>query len=196
MKHIKSNKVLSFLLACLMLISMPGISSFAETFVNEEVHETASTVLYADGTLVINEKYEKSEYNSDTNKIVEKYPYIESGFESKEQIPWKSHFSEIHNIKFGSETKPLSMARWFSNLQNLESIDLQNLDTSETRDCTELFANTTSDFEISLDVLAECNLNNIFLNSNVNAHINTIPKKENQNVESNEISNIFSDIGE
>ena len=189
----KSSKILSVLLTLLMLVSMPGVTSFAETLVNTEESRN-NTVLYADGTLVINENTENIT-ETDAEKIICQYSFVEDGFDSKEKIPWHSNFEDVQKIKFGSETKPLSMARWFSNLPNLKSIDLQNLDTSQTTDCTELFANTISDCDIQLKLPAECNLENMFLNSNVNAHIITINEKDNdgdqeaENLQNNSVEN-------
>lgn len=51
-------------------------------------------------------------------------------FNSSSERPWADHLTEIQNVKFGSPVSPVSLAYWFQDCANLNSINWANCDTS------------------------------------------------------------------
>lgn len=107
------------------------------------------TVLYTDGTFIINEKASDRAANEalhgvatnvyvpfDPNGATDTDKYI---FSTESDRPWDSVKTSIHTAQIGSEIKPISMYGWFSNCRNLENIDFTLLDTSETTSMGALF---------------------------------------------------------
>ena len=114
-----------------------------------EVPPTYRTVLYTDGTFIINESsrdqatnevlhgvatnvYDPFDPNGDTD--IKKYI-----FTSDSQQPWTSARNGIHSVEIGSNISPISTAYWFSNYTNAETIDMSKLDTSAVTDMSYMF---------------------------------------------------------
>lgn len=124
------------------------------------------TVLYTDGTFIINEKASDRAANEALHGVatnvyapldpngatdVDKYIFADDSYR-----PWDSVRTSILTAQIGSEIKPISISYWFSNCRNLQSVDFTHLDTSETTSmeylfyfCRKLSAVDLSDFNTS-----------------------------------------------
>lgn len=115
------------------------------------------TVLYNDGTFIINEL--PSQRNKNIVKhgnVVKTYesfstsnPYI---FYSNEERPWNSDKDSITSVEVGTVIKPTEIRRWFTDLSNLSKADLSNIDTSNVTEMSHLFASAgsnVSSFEVT-----------------------------------------------
>lgn len=106
----------------------------------EAVQISYRTVLYTDGTLIINEKstdidanvaehgaatnvYDPFDPNGNTS--VKKYIFNSS------QVLWRNQNASIKAAEVGSFIKVPSLANWFISLSNCISIDLSNVDASD-----------------------------------------------------------------
>jgi len=95
------------------------------------------TVLYEDGTLIINEPEEKAEVNESKhgNTIATYAPFSDTEpyvFNLSSKVLWSGERDKIKRVEFGSKVQPSNMAYWFYGCSYLESFDSTNLDTSET----------------------------------------------------------------
>lgn len=98
-------------------------------------HATKRTVLYNDGTFIINELSTNIEKNTKAHgtadyvydPLDETHDYY---FPTREDRPWESERLLITSAEVGSPVSPTSTAFWFAGMENCISIDLKNLDTS------------------------------------------------------------------
>lgn len=101
------------------------------------------TVLYADGTFIINEKSTDRDVNIALHGAVtnEYSPWNPNGqdlysdlyeFAGENNRAWDGQRSLIKYVEFGSLVKPTRLDYWFFSCNNLETIDSTNLDTSDT----------------------------------------------------------------
>ena len=107
------------------------------------------TVLYTDGTLIINELsrdidaniaahgqptniYAPFNPNGATN--LDKYIFANNG-----EQPWATKQSNIVSVEIGSQIYPTSTAHWFESLMFCTSINLAKLDTSFVTDMNGMF---------------------------------------------------------
>lgn len=105
--------------------------------------EKGKTILYTDGTLVINELSENHAANeTEHGAVYKEYPGGPYTFASDWDIPWYANASRVRRVEIGSNMKPTSLARWFTGLENCRSMDLTKLDTSNVTDMTRTFAFT------------------------------------------------------
>ena len=115
------------------------------------------TVLYNDGTFIINEL--PSQRNKNIVKhgnVVKTYesfstsnPYI---FRSIEDRPWNSDKDSITSVEVGTVIKPTDIRMWFQDLSNLSKADLSNIDTSNVTEMSHLFeraGSNVSSFEVT-----------------------------------------------
>lgn len=133
---------------------------------NETIEErgvevySLNTVLYTDGTLIINEKSVDRDANialhgAVTNEYVpldRQHPYI---FSSSSDRPWNSQSSSIISAKTGSRIKPESTNAWFFGLTNLTSVDLSDVDTSILGNSASMFRQCTSLETVDLSTWGE-----------------------------------------
>lgn len=108
------------------------------------------TVLYTDGTFIINESsrdeadnialhgvatdvYDPFDPNGDTD--VKKYI-----FATRFDAPWNAKASSVKSVEIGSNISPTSTAYWFSYMTTCTSIDLTNLDTSSVVNMKNMFS--------------------------------------------------------
>ena len=106
--------------------------------------ETYRTVLYADGTFIINEKSSDIEANqqahgTETNiypPLDAEHDYVFADYEARY---WHSERASIKSTEFGSPIQPTSTAYWFIDFTSMESIDTTNLDTSNVTDMQYMF---------------------------------------------------------
>lgn len=105
------------------------------------------TVLYTDGTIIINEKESDREANitkhgavqNEYEPLSDTYTYV---FNGTSERPWHNKGNSIIAVEFGSQVAPLSIAYWFQNCPNLESIDWTNFDGSKCTSARAFVAGT------------------------------------------------------
>lgn len=106
--------------------------------------ETFRTVIYEDKTLIINEKSSDMEENERLHGRAEyvydamdnDHPYV---FSSPEDIPWHYFAGYPERVEFGSEVHPTSTAYWFYYMNQVNTFDFTNLDTSNVTDMKYMF---------------------------------------------------------
>ena len=121
--------------------------------------EPATTVLYSDGTLIINEPESKrdsniakhgtvsSEYdafNPNGTTDVEKYVFTDA-----DSRPWNSERASITSVELGQRISPTSTAFWFYGLSNLASANLTNLDMSLNTSMRSMFNRAGNDASVT-----------------------------------------------
>lgn len=102
------------------------------------------TVLYNDGTLIINEKSTDIDPNIAKHGAMQfNYPPLDSRnpyvFNSGAERPWTRQKDSIIAVELGSPISPTSTAFWFWSLQQCASIDLTGLDTSQVTSMRSMF---------------------------------------------------------
>lgn len=97
-----------------------------------------NSVLYQNGTLVINELIEDRETNKSNYGYVSyiwKALTAENNYEPEWYPGWtydpNARANGIKRAKFGSPIKPTTMEHWFDNCRNLVEVDTTGLDTSD-----------------------------------------------------------------
>lgn len=106
--------------------------------------ETFRTVIYEDKTLIINERSSDIEENERLHGRAEYVydamdndnPYV---FSSPEDVPWNYVVGYPERVEFGSEVHPTSTAYWFYGMNQVNTFDLTNLDTSNVTDMKYMF---------------------------------------------------------
>ena len=115
---------------------------------------TAKTVLYNDGTLIINEKSSNRNANvsthgnvvkeyggmSDSNSYV--FSLVNRGDYDGPNYPWYNEVDKIKRVEIGQVIKPVSTAHWFDGLLFMNYGDFRNLDTSNVTDMNHMFTYT------------------------------------------------------
>lgn len=109
------------------------------------------TVLYTDGTFIINEKSTDIDANVAEHGVATNVydPFDPNGdtpikryeFSTASNRPYQSDIDSITSVEIGSPISPTSMAFWFSACRNCTSINLNNLDTSFVTSMASLFVN-------------------------------------------------------
>ena len=114
------------------------------------------TVLYTDGTFIINEKESDIVNNVALHgDAINVYPALDATYPYEFNDPteryWDTESSLIKSVEFGSEVKPTKTAWWFVGMGNLTDIDWIGLDTSEVEDMHSMFYNcvTLSNIDLS-----------------------------------------------
>lgn len=112
------------------------------TETREVIVGTPRTVLYTDGTFIINELPKDKANNESLHGVATKVysPFDPNGstaieryeFASEPNRPWQDDKNSIKYVEIGESISPISIAYWFSNCRNLEDIDLSLLNTSNT----------------------------------------------------------------
>lgn len=129
-----------------------------------------TTVLYSDGTLIINELAEDREANIvEHGGVVKEYepwctrqPYV---FADYMDVPWADARPNILSVKFGSLVQPVSVENWFFSCGLCTDIDFTNLDTSNTTSFAQMFCfcRSMSTFNLhELDTSKATNLGGMF----------------------------------
>lgn len=122
---------------------------------NETVEErevevySLNTVLYTDGTLIINEKSIDRDANIALHGAVtnEYIPFDPNGATDVDKYifsvdiyrPWHAQRGNVLSVEVGSAVAPTSMANWFDDFANCDSMNFSNLDTSHTADMESTF---------------------------------------------------------
>lgn len=104
------------------------------------------TVLYADGTLIINELLKDQGANEATHGAIKKeYPAWDGAKNdyniAGNGVPW-SWLDDITSIEVGSKISPVNTSRWFFGM-HVSSIDVSLLDMSNVIATVEMFGETT-----------------------------------------------------
>lgn len=98
-------------------------------------HATKRTVLYNDGTFIINELSTNIEKNTKAHGTADyvydpldaTHDYV---FTVTRSTPWANEELLIKSVEFGSEVIPTSLAYWFDHCENLTSVNWNNFDGS------------------------------------------------------------------
>lgn len=136
------------------------------------------TVLYTDGTFIINEKQTDEAHNIelhgaatnvypplDPNGVddIDRYIFGATGYR-----PWHSERTSIKAVEIGSKISPESTSYWFSGFSTCESINLANLNTDGANSMASMFSGCreltsldlsgidTSSVESMSDMFNEC----------------------------------------
>lgn len=124
------------------------------------VVEGSRTVLYTDGTFIINEKpsdraanealhgvatneYDPFDQNGDTN--VKKYAFSSPG----ERL-WNLQAQDITSVQIGTPIHPTSTMYWFSGLTSCATFDLENLFTNSVTNMMSMFESCSSAASINV----------------------------------------------
>lgn len=107
------------------------------------------TVLYTDGTFIINEKSTDQAANEALHGAATNvYRPLSSpdyyNFPNNSSAPWYAQRNEVLRVEIGSPIKPTIMDFWFWNFDSCVYMDLSNLDTSDAMTMRELFSNCFS----------------------------------------------------
>ena len=118
----------------------------------------SETVLYEDGTFIINElTYKRAENQRKHGAILNTYPSLgkENDYvmQDSKTVLWGEDASNIKHVEIGSYIKPISTAYWFFNCYNLETFDSVNLDMSDCNSTYMMFycagKNVTTAFKLT-----------------------------------------------
>lgn len=109
------------------------------------VADGTRTVLYEDGTLILNESDNSQAENAAKHGAVTKeYPAWKNAdsyhFNSNADAPWYSEADQIKSVEIGSVISPTTTAHWFSNLHFVSNMSLEKLDTRNTTDASYMFS--------------------------------------------------------
>ena len=104
----------------------------------------ASTVLYTDGTFIINEKASDRSANiTEHGEVTNEYAplsnsntYVFSGTTSQ---PWNSKKTSVTNVEIGQHIEPTDTKNWFYGLTNMQAGDLTKLDTKSVTSMSNMF---------------------------------------------------------
>ena len=123
------------------------VGTMMATLKPEDAAEETKTILYSDGTLIINEPVSIHSANMLIHgAVTAEYESYAKGptWNSETTVPWvadTTNRNSIKHVEFGSKTAPDNMAYWFYNCRGLESLDSKNLDTSKVTDMSHMFYN-------------------------------------------------------
>ena len=130
-----------------------------------------STVLYNDGTLIINEPTANRETNiSAHGAVVQEYADMKAEgtdiekyiFNSAGDQPWVNERASIKKVEIGQKIYPTSTAYWFSNLTSMESGDLTNIDTLDVTNMSNMFKSAGEDTNVTSFILTGLNTWNTY----------------------------------
>lgn len=85
---------------------------------------------------------------------------VYKGFEDSSRIPWDSIKSLVRIVSFDGYVYPVTTANWFSNMNNVEFMELKNLDISKVTNMNGMFQNSSIVNPIDLSVWNVCNVTN------------------------------------
>lgn len=145
------------------------VLSILGVFIEIEVVHADSTVLYTDGTLIINEK--DSDRDSNLEKHGEYYkeykPLSDENkykFTTYNEVLWYKEDEKIKKVELGQKISPTSTAYWFASIDNLSDIDLTNLDGSNLVNMRNMFAhsgNSTNVQSFTITGLSDLNVSKV-----------------------------------
>lgn len=129
--------------------------------------EVLRTVLYSDGTFIINETFEDMASNRALyGNEAYTYPPLDAEndyvFRLSTQAPWHRERGLVQKAKIGSPIQPTSTAHWYESMTWLFDVDLTNIDTSNTTSMANMFAYCQNLYEIDLSMFDTSNVTNMF----------------------------------
>lgn len=96
---------------------------------------TYRTVLYTDGTFIINEKSSDIDANAALHgaatNIYDPLGVNDYVFSRDRDRPWHSQASSVKSVRIGSSIAPTSMKYWLSGFSGCTDMNFRNLDTSQ-----------------------------------------------------------------
>ncbi|MEY8367016.1 BspA family leucine-rich repeat surface protein [Anaerovoracaceae bacterium 41-7] len=117
--------------------------------------EPMTTVLYADGTMIINEmESDRASNLKEHGAVLAETDPLDA--ENQDNPPWRTVEVFAENAKFiylGSPVIAKTMAEWFSGFTKLELFDSENLNASNAPNMTGMFRNTGIESEEGLEVI-------------------------------------------
>ena len=130
------------------------------------------TVLYTDGTFIINEQPEDRAANValhgaatnvypafDPNGATNTEKYI---FSAESGRPWNSKAGSIKTVEIGSIISPTSLAYWFASCSSCTSMDLSKLNTSLVTDMSMTFNSCWNLTALDLSTFNTSNVNSMY----------------------------------
>lgn len=136
---------------------------------------SSRTVVYNDGTLIINEPVANRNDNITTHgSVVKEYVPLNdnNSYVFTSSALWR--FDTIKSVEVGSEIQPLATDYWFKDLQELSNVSLTNLDTSNTISMKSMFKNMGGNNEsIVISGLDNLNVSNV---TNMNSMFSEVGK--------------------
>ena len=120
------------------------VSNVTKDTVCTVTYYSLSTVLYNDGTLILNEySYNRESNITKHGSVTQEYaPMDESNsyvFSANSDRPWSGVANNVTSVIVGSEMEPTSTAYWFDSLYKMESGDFTNLNTSNVTNMRQMF---------------------------------------------------------
>lgn len=129
----------------------------------EEFH----TVLYTDGTFIINESsYDRNANIARHGEVTNEYvPFDPNGatdidkyiFSVEADRPWNDEREAVLSVEIGTLISPTSLSRWFQQFSNCTSIDLDNIDSQNITNIAFAFSSCTSLIDLDTSGL-QCSL--------------------------------------
>ena len=144
--------------------------------------ETISTVLYNDGTLIINENFQNRNDNiTKHGSVTKEYEAFSNSnsyvLDSSESQLWYNEKNNILSVEIDQVIQPTSTAYWFAELTEMNIADLSNLNTSQVINMNSMFRNAVTnggDFEVyglsNWDTSKVTNMNSMFLRLGINSY--------------------------
>ncbi|MGI6220643.1 MAG: BspA family leucine-rich repeat surface protein, partial [Coriobacteriales bacterium] len=99
--------------------------------------DTPNAILYDDGTLVFQPN---GTPDPERGEVLQKWGRADTATNA----PWVSRANDILYVETVGNVAPTSMAGWFTDCSNLQSVDFSGLDTSRVNDMHNLFINCAS----------------------------------------------------
>lgn len=157
--------------------------------ITEPIEEVYRTVLYTDGTLIINESSRDEADNItlhgaaanvyapfDPNGATDAEKYIFTNPYGDSRVPWLNYdsdegtfWSNVRAVEIGSMIQPTSTAYWFYRTQGCRRFDFTNLDTSAVTNMEYMFLECLylenldlSNFDTSAVTNMECMFNSCY----------------------------------
>jgi len=154
-----------------LLVNMPASTEASDGVytvdASSPVPISYSTVLFSDGTLIINEKSLSREADIAAHgsvsseyaplKGTETYEWtmvpdnasLDTDAEAQSQVLWFAMRANIKSVEFGSLVRPVSMRYWFAGCSNLTSFSSANLDTGNCVSMYQTFSNCSKLSELN-----------------------------------------------
>lgn len=124
------------------------------TVTRDIIVATKRTVLYSDGTLIINELSTDQSANAIAHGSVTKeyIPFDPNGATDAEKYifdrfaarPWNAERNTITSVEIGSRISPTNTGYWFTDMKYCVRFDLSRLDTSQVTNMNNMFSNCES----------------------------------------------------
>lgn len=170
-----------------------------------ELPPTYRTVLYTDGTFIINESSRDQASNEALHGVATNVynPFDPNGannlakyiFRSASARPWDGQRLQILHVEFGEIIQPTDMTYWFNGFTNATSISFANLDTSLVTKMGNLFQGMTYIASLDLssfDTSKVTEMNSMFASCAALASVN-LSSFDTSKV--NTMAGMFSDCG-